>query len=106
MNNTSIAPLNPNIKEMSSKKPTKSSNSAHFFWDKKASKHRSRFNLLLLEYGEYLLEDLSAFYFPIPTHDLSTAFEVKDSLKIQVVFRICGVQYMMMLSCSLHENIA
>ena len=67
---------------MSAKKPSKG-NATHFFWESKANKNRSRFNLLLLEFGEYLLEDLSAYYFPIPTHDLSTAFEVKDSLKIQ-----------------------
>jgi factor associated with neutral sphingomyelinase activation len=65
-----------------SKKPSKAT-STQFFWDRKANKNRSRFNLLLLEFGEYLLEDLSAVYFPIPTHDLSTTFEVKDSLKIQ-----------------------
>lgn len=69
------------VEEMS-KKPSKSS-TTQFFWDRKANKNRSRFNLLLLEYGEYLLEDLSALYFPVPTHDLSTAFEVKDSLKLQ-----------------------
>lgn len=64
-------------------KKTSKHNTPHFFWEKKANKNRSRFNLLLLEHGEYLLEDLSAFYFPIPTNDLTTAFEVKDSLKIQ-----------------------
>ena len=64
-------------------KMSKKPNATQFFWDKKATKNKSRFNLLLLEYGEYLMEDLSAFYFPIPTHDLSTTFEVKDSLKIQ-----------------------
>lgn len=56
----------------------------HFFWDEKNSKkNRSRFNLLLLEYGEYFLEDLSVFFFPLPTNDLTKVFEVSDSLKIQ-----------------------
>lgn len=61
-----------------------------FFWEKKNSKNRSRFNLLLLDYGEYLLEDLSAYYFPIPTSDLSKAFEVKDSLKVQGRLKLCS----------------
>jgi hypothetical protein len=64
----------------------------NFFWDQKGQKSRSRFNLLLLEYGEYLLEDLSAFYFPIPTRaeDLSVEFEVKDSLKVQGRLKLCS----------------
>jgi factor associated with neutral sphingomyelinase activation len=70
------------------RKPS-SSSAIQFFWDRKNNKNRSRFNLLLLEYGEYLLEDLSVYYFPIPTHDLSTAFEVKDSLKIQGRLKLC-----------------
>lgn len=56
----------------------------HFFWDnKKEKKSKSRFNLLLLEYGEYFLEDLSVYYFPLPTNDLSKEFEINDTLKIQ-----------------------
>lgn len=60
-----------------------------FFWDKKNKKQRSRFNLLLLEYGEYFLEDLSAYLFPVPTDDLSQHFEVKDGLKIQGRLKLC-----------------
>lgn len=55
-----------------------------FFWEKKAKlKNKFRFNLLLLEYGEYFLEDLSVYFFPVPTNDLSQSFVVQDGLKIQ-----------------------
>ncbi len=55
-----------------------------FFWDRKHRKsNRSRFNLLLLDYGEYFLEDYAAYYFPIPTNDLKQAFELQDSTKVQ-----------------------
>lgn len=42
-----------------------------------------RFNLLLLEHGELLLEDLSCVLFPIPTSDLTKRFELQDSLRVQ-----------------------
>lgn len=55
-----------------------------FFWDKKHRKlNRSRFNLLLLDYGEYFLEDFSAYHFPLPTNDLKQSFEIHDHSKIQ-----------------------
>ena len=55
-----------------------------FFWDKKNRKsNRSRFNLLLLDYGEYFLEDFSAYHFPLPTNDLKQSFEIQDHAKIQ-----------------------
>jgi factor associated with neutral sphingomyelinase activation len=55
-----------------------------FFWDKKHRKlNRSRFNLLLLDYGEYFLEDFSAYHFPLPTNDLKQTFEIQDNAKIQ-----------------------
>jgi factor associated with neutral sphingomyelinase activation len=62
----------------------------HYFWDKKnVKKSKTRFNLLLLEFGEYFLEDLSAYYFPIPTNDLTKAFEINDSLKMQGRIKLC-----------------
>ncbi len=62
----------------------KNKTNPQFFWDEKSiKKNRSRFNLLLLEYGEYFLEDLSVFFFPLPTNDLTRVFEISDSLKIQ-----------------------
>lgn len=73
-----------------SKNQPKKGPAIQFFWEKKGSKNRSRFNLLLLDYGEYLLEDLSAYYFPIPTSDLSKTFEVKDALKVQGRFKLCS----------------
>jgi hypothetical protein len=55
-----------------------------FFWDKKYRKlNRSRFNLLLLDYGEYFLEDFSAYHFPLPTNDLTSNFEIQDNIKVQ-----------------------
>lgn len=59
--------------------------SIQFFWDKKQKKtNRSRFNLLLLEYGEYYLEDFSAYQFAIPAGDQSRkAMELNEDLKVQ-----------------------
>lgn len=62
-----------------------------FFWDRKLRKqNRLRFNLLLLEHGEYYLEDFSAYHFPLPTNDLSNAFEVRDASKIQGRLKLCS----------------
>ena len=43
--------------------------SIQFFWEKnpKQKASKSRFNLLLLEYGEYYFEDFSAYIYPVPT---------------------------------------
>jgi factor associated with neutral sphingomyelinase activation len=51
-----------------------------FFWEKKNKKGgtRSRFNLLLLEYGEYYLEDFSAYQF-----GLGAGETINEDLKIQ-----------------------
>lgn len=68
------------------------SSNVQFFWDRKNRKlNRSRFNLLLLEHGEYFLEDFSAFLFPLPGHltDLSHLFEIKD-VKIQGRIKLCS----------------
>ncbi len=62
----------------------KNKTTPQFFWDEKnAKKNRSRFNLLLLEYGEYFLEDLSVYFFPLPTNDLTKVFEISDTMKMQ-----------------------
>lgn len=51
-----------------------------FFWEKKNKKGttRSRFNLLLLEFGEYYLEDFSAYQF-----GLGIGESINEDLKIQ-----------------------
>eukprot|EP01038_Epipyxis_sp_PR26KG_P015463 gene15463-20862_t len=64
----------------------------HFFWDKKNAKKSSktRFNLLLLEFGEYFLEDFSAYHFPCPSLDLTKSFEINEGLKVQGRLKLCS----------------
>lgn len=60
----------------------------NFFWEKNSrSKGKSRFNLLLLEYGEYYFEDFSVFLFPV-TEDGD--FLSADRLKIQGRLKLCS----------------
>jgi hypothetical protein len=66
-----------------------------FFWGQKG-KSRSRFNLLLLEYGEYFFEDLSVCLSQISAtpdikHDLSR-IELRDhnSMQIQGRLKVCS----------------
>jgi len=46
--------------------------------------------LLLLEFGEYFLEDFSAYHFPLPTNDITQSFEIQDSSKIQGRIKLCS----------------
>lgn len=67
--------------------------SINLFWDKsQKKKNRTRFNLLLLEYGEYFLDDCSAFLFPIlPTNWRDkNAMDTFESLKIQGRLKLCS----------------
>ena len=58
--------------------------SVPFFWEKTGKKSRTRFNLLMLEYGEYFLEDLSVYYYPVvPNWNRKDSIERSESLKIQ-----------------------
>ena len=67
-----------------------------FFWGQK-QKGRARFNLLLLEYGEYCFEDLSAWCSQISTAsstgsligDASKALGTKDA-QVQGRLKICS----------------
>eukprot|EP01031_Cornospumella_fuschlensis_P031956 gene31956-38639_t len=64
-----------------------------FFWDTKTKrKGRSRFNLLLLEHGEYYLEDFSALYFPLSLTTSSISFNeiITDANKIQGRLKLCS----------------
>mmetsp|Transcript_24328 Transcript_24328/g.35658 ORF Transcript_24328/g.35658 Transcript_24328/m.35658 type:complete len:847 (-) Transcript_24328:998-3538(-) len=61
-----------------------------FFWEKKTHSGRSRFNLLLLEYGEYFFEDLSVYLYPVPNESLGKAFHQCDALKIQGRMKLCS----------------
>lgn len=56
------------------------SNANQFFWEQK-SKTRLRFNLLLLEFNEYLLEDVSVFY---------SSSLAENSSKCQGRLKICS----------------
>ena len=78
--------------------PSNSSNSSsvtvRFFWETHC-RHRARFNLLLLDHNEYLLEDLSAYCFPAPSSSDTTisspvSASVKDALKIQGRLKLCS----------------
>jgi factor associated with neutral sphingomyelinase activation len=62
-----------------------------FFWEReRAVKGRNRFNLLLLDYGEYFFEDLSAFLIPVPADGSDHSMEVSDALKVQGRLKICS----------------
>ena len=64
---------------------------ATFFWEKLGrAKGRSRFNLLLLEYGEYFFEDLSVYSFPVPNDIAGRSFRQCDALKVQGRLKICS----------------
>ena len=56
------------------------------------NKARSRFNLLLLEHGEYFFEDFSAYYFPeFPSDILNTAtVQRASSLRSQGRIKLCS----------------
>lgn len=47
-----------------------------------------RFNLLLLEYGEYFFEDLSVYLFPLPSEH--KPFHQCDALKVQGRMKLCS----------------
>lgn len=71
----------------------KSSTKQHFFWEKSSSqrlKKKSRFNLLLLEYGEYFLEDFSAYSIPFPSDSSGRSFKYCESLKTQGRLKLCS----------------
>jgi factor associated with neutral sphingomyelinase activation len=64
-----------------------------YFWESNVkTKSRSRFNLLLLEYGEYFFEDLSVYSFPIPNGDINniSSFRECDSNKTQGRLKLCS----------------
>lgn len=65
-------------------------NKQNFFWEKRIKK-KSRFNLLLLEYGEYFLEDLSAYCVQVPGDSLrKKSFKIHESLKTQGRIKLCS----------------
>jgi hypothetical protein len=49
-----------------------------------------RFNLLLLEYGEYFFEDISVYLFPVPNENKGKAFHQCDALKVQGRLKLCS----------------
>ena len=69
-----------------------SSANVKFFWESKSSRNKckSRFNLLLLEYGEYFIEDVSVFWYPVPNDIAGRPFKSCDALKIQGRLKLCS----------------
>ena len=63
-----------------------------FFWegDSYGRPSRSRFNLLLLEYGEYFFEDTTVFWYPMPDDSVGRSLEMCDSLKVPGRLKICS----------------
>lgn len=63
-----------------------------FFWEKPTKKSRTRFNLLLLEYGEIFLEDISVYHFPHVPSNWNDQHHVDkcESLKQQGRLKICS----------------
>jgi hypothetical protein len=61
----------------------------NFFWEKNSKhKQRSRFNLLLLEYGEYYFEDFSVYLFPVIS--IYRSYEMGDNFKVQGRLKLCS----------------
>ena len=62
-----------------------------YFWERdRASKIRARFNLLLLEYGEYFFEDKGVYFVPVPNDDSDKSLELSDAIKIQGRLKLCS----------------
>lgn len=66
-----------------------------FFWEKNSkSKGKGRFNLLLLEFGEYYFEDYSVYHYPIPSDDMRDPnyrpFLQCDAMKVQGRLKLCS----------------
>jgi len=62
-----------------------------FFWERdRASMGRTRFNLLLLEYGEFFFEDKGAYMIPILTDGSDRSLELSDAMKVQGRIKICS----------------
>lgn len=64
-----------------------------FFWEKDSrSLSRSRFNLLLLEHGEFFFEDISVYWLPTPGggDKYSRQFHQCDALKVQGRLKLCS----------------
>ena len=64
-----------------------------FFWEKNSkTKGKSRFNLLLLEYGEFYFEDFSAYLYPVPSEskDFFRPFLQCDAMKVQGRLKLCS----------------
>jgi factor associated with neutral sphingomyelinase activation len=61
-----------------------------FFWEKGSSRKRTktRFNLLLLEYGEFFVDDLGVFQYPDPEGGSRDFFQC-DALKVQGRLKMC-----------------
>lgn len=62
-----------------------------FFWERdRVAKGRSRFNLLLLEYGEYFLEDKGVHLVPIPNDGSDSSLEKSEAMKLQGRIKMCS----------------
>lgn len=61
-----------------------------FFWEKASRKRtKTRFTLLLLEYGEYFVDDVGVFQFPNPDDGSGRDFFQCDALKVQGRLKLC-----------------
>jgi factor associated with neutral sphingomyelinase activation len=78
------------------------SNKPVFFWERassssssSSSRHRrtkGRFSLLLLEHGEYFVDDIAVFHFPMPgagANGQDLSFQQCDALKLQGRLKLC-----------------
>ena len=62
-----------------------------FFWERdRVTKGRSRFNLLLLEYGEYFLEDKGVYLVPVPNDGSDSSLEKSEAMKLQGRIKMCS----------------
>ena len=61
-----------------------------FFWEKGSRKRtKARFNLLLLDYGEFFVEDVGVYQYPSPNDGSGRDFFQCDALKVQGRMKLC-----------------
>ena len=61
------------------------------FWHEEGENRRGRFNMLLLEAGEYFLEERSVVWMPMPAReDMSPRFEDMDAMRTPGTLKVCS----------------
>ena len=72
-------------------KPSSTERDAFFFEQLRENKSRTRFNLLLLEFGEFFFEDRGVHLIPLPNDSApDRSLELADAIKVQGRIKLCS----------------